>query len=418
MVPYGLVLAGGGAKGAYQIGAWKALRELGIEFSIVAGASIGAINGALIASDAYEKAISLWDSVTIEKGINITAELPNPNNLFSMKNFSVLLREVIKNGGIDASPTKVLLEEYISEEDVRNSGVDLGIVAFQLSGGMTPLELRLKDIPEGQLLDYILASANVPGVSNIGPDGEKFLDGGFYDNTPVGFLRRNGINRLIVLDISNMKGYAHSLNIYNAEVVYIRPYDTEELGAAFDFSFEMKEKRMTLGYNDAMKAFGRLLGNIYYFTPDEFMGMIEAYTTSTCYELEKLAWSLGVKHDVVYTADEFLRAVKVAFEEKKAAEEQKAESPVIYTQIKKAVSSLKKEGTEDAPEEHKSESPVIYKQIKKAVSSLKKEGTEDAPEEHKSEGPVIYKQIKKAVSSFKKDDTDKDVLAILDSIII
>ena len=35
-----------------------------------------------------------------------------------------------------------------------------------------------------------------------------------------------------------MKGYAHSLNIYNAEVVYIRPYDTEELGAAFDFSFD------------------------------------------------------------------------------------------------------------------------------------------------------------------------------------
>lgn len=49
MKPYGLILAGGGAKGAYQIGAWKAMRELDIEFEAIAGASIGAINGAMIA---------------------------------------------------------------------------------------------------------------------------------------------------------------------------------------------------------------------------------------------------------------------------------------------------------------------------------------------------------------------------------
>lgn len=37
MKPYGLILAGGGAKGAYQIGAWKAMRELDIEFEAIAG---------------------------------------------------------------------------------------------------------------------------------------------------------------------------------------------------------------------------------------------------------------------------------------------------------------------------------------------------------------------------------------------
>ena len=42
----GLVLEGGGTKGAYQIGAYKALRDLGIEFQGVAGTSIGALNGA------------------------------------------------------------------------------------------------------------------------------------------------------------------------------------------------------------------------------------------------------------------------------------------------------------------------------------------------------------------------------------
>ena len=45
---YGLVLDGGGARGAYQIGAWKALREAGVKIEAVAGTSVGALNGALI----------------------------------------------------------------------------------------------------------------------------------------------------------------------------------------------------------------------------------------------------------------------------------------------------------------------------------------------------------------------------------
>ena len=45
---YGLVLEGGGARGAYQIGAWMALRQAGIRIKGIAGASVGALNGALI----------------------------------------------------------------------------------------------------------------------------------------------------------------------------------------------------------------------------------------------------------------------------------------------------------------------------------------------------------------------------------
>ena len=47
-VEYSLVLEGGGAKGAYQIGAWKALKEAGVKINAVAGTSVGALNGALI----------------------------------------------------------------------------------------------------------------------------------------------------------------------------------------------------------------------------------------------------------------------------------------------------------------------------------------------------------------------------------
>ena len=50
---YGLVLAGGGVRGAYQIGVWKALKELKIKVSAVSGVSIGAVNGALFVPKNY-----------------------------------------------------------------------------------------------------------------------------------------------------------------------------------------------------------------------------------------------------------------------------------------------------------------------------------------------------------------------------
>ena len=53
---YGLVLEGGGAKGAYQIGAWKAMQEAGVKIKGIAGTSVGALNGALICMGDLEKA--------------------------------------------------------------------------------------------------------------------------------------------------------------------------------------------------------------------------------------------------------------------------------------------------------------------------------------------------------------------------
>ena len=60
---YGIVLEGGGARGAYQIGAWKALKEAGIEIKGAAGTSVGALNGALICMDDLEKAEKIWENI-------------------------------------------------------------------------------------------------------------------------------------------------------------------------------------------------------------------------------------------------------------------------------------------------------------------------------------------------------------------
>ena len=49
--PYAIALEGGGAKGGYEIGVWKALKEAGVRIAAVSGTSVGALNGALMVMD-------------------------------------------------------------------------------------------------------------------------------------------------------------------------------------------------------------------------------------------------------------------------------------------------------------------------------------------------------------------------------
>ncbi len=320
MNSYALVLAGGGGKGAYQIGAWKALSDMGITFSAVAGTSIGSINGALILGGDYEKATALWKNVSLDKGIKITEELPDKDNLFSKKNWSVLFKEVIKKGGFDASPAAAFVSEYIDENAVRKSGVPFYIVTVQMTDGVTPREIELHDIPETELVDYLMASSNIPLAVGIGPEGEKFLDGGVYDNIPLTTLRKRGFNRLIVIDISNHKGIGHSLNIYNSQTIYIRPYDIEVLGDFMGFDEASIERRLNFGYLDAQKAFSLVLGNIYYFSPVTFNTLLVKYGADALLQLEKLAYYLKMDSCKIYEEDEFILSLKELYENNKAEE--------------------------------------------------------------------------------------------------
>ena len=338
MKPYGLVLAGGGAKGAYQIGAWKAMREMGVTFNAVAGVSIGSINGALIVADEYEKALELWQTVTVDKGVNIEEELPDPENLFSKKNWVTLFREFIKKKGIDASPTKDFLSDYIDEEKIRKQKIPFAIVTVQMTQGVKPLELFLDDIPEGQLIDYLLASSNVPLVAGIGPEGERFLDGGVYNNVPVSVLRKSGYNRLIVVDISTIKGVSNDLDFTNSEIIYIKPYNTDDIGAAFDFDSQTIEMRMEMGYLDTRKAFSKLSGKIYYFTPRDFKALVKKYGPDTVQQLEKFAYELNLERLKIYSKKDFLLDLKQLYEQKKEEQtEQEPEKESAYSAIIKSI---------------------------------------------------------------------------------
>ena len=90
MDKYGLVLEGGGARGAYHVGAYLALCELGFKFQAIVGSSIGAINAAMFVSgDSYD-CLRAWRSLDLEY-FNKNIEISNKN----FKNLDLI--EIIKN---------------------------------------------------------------------------------------------------------------------------------------------------------------------------------------------------------------------------------------------------------------------------------------------------------------------------------
>ncbi|MBX3322436.1 MAG: patatin-like phospholipase family protein [Phycisphaeraceae bacterium] len=63
----GLVLEGGGAKGAYSMGAIQACHDHKLDFDIIAGTSVGALNGAMFANGAIDEGVDLWRSLTFDR---------------------------------------------------------------------------------------------------------------------------------------------------------------------------------------------------------------------------------------------------------------------------------------------------------------------------------------------------------------
>ena len=137
-----LVLGGGGSRGAYEIGVWQALNELGVRIDIVTGTSVGAINGAMIVQDSFDLALSLWKEVDTSKV------------------FDLDIKNVIANSGIGIDKLKSLLQQHIDEAAIRKSPIDYGLVTVELPS-MTPKFLMKSEIPKGMLVDYILASSSL-----------------------------------------------------------------------------------------------------------------------------------------------------------------------------------------------------------------------------------------------------------------
>lgn len=267
---YGLVLEGGGARGAYHVGAYKALKELNVEIGGISGTSIGALNAAMFVQGDLDVLEEVWINTKSSDLFDFDPKAIKDLKTFNISEINVpyllnLSKEIMSNRGIDTSKIRALLESYINEDKIRCSNLDFGIVTTNLTDKKA-MELLKQEIPYGKMIDYIMASANYPAFKTEEVDGKKFIDGAFADNLPIGILARKGYTDIIAVR-TMAPGLVKKNKFKNLNIIYIQP--VEYLGAVLDFNCENSEKNMKLGYYDTMKVFKNLKGYRYYCVPVE-----------------------------------------------------------------------------------------------------------------------------------------------------
>ena len=296
-----LVLGGGGARGAYEIGVWQALNELGIDIDIVTGSSIGAVNAALVAQGDFDLSMEIWRKM--EEG-NVT--------------------ELTENDVFEG-----LLNRYLDEEKIRNSSIDFGVVTAELPT-LKGHCVFAEEIPNGEINEYIMASAACfPFVHPHEIGDKKFIDGGFFDNLPVDMAFKRGAKHIIAVDLDSfgLIRREHYEEIEDLKIISCK----WELGNFFQFKPERIKKEIRLGYLDTMKTFGAFSGNKYTFIKGEFAkrGLAEA---------EAAAEMFGCDPCIIYSKEMLDKKIKQAMEEEAEKSVAKGLAEEIKTKIKILVS--------------------------------------------------------------------------------
>lgn len=260
---YGLVLDGGGARGAYQIGAWKALREAGIRICAVAGTSVGALNGALICMDDIRKAEKIWENITFSQIMDVDDTWMA--GLFDGEHHIGEIiseaRKILNEKGVDITPLKNLIEQNIDEDKIRRSGKEFCILTFSLTE-FRELDLSISDIPAGKLKDYLLASAYLIGFRNEKMDGKRYIDGGVVNNVPLGSLVKRGYTDIIEIRIYGPGREPKVKFPEDGELYRIGP--RVKLGNIIGFDRKRSVRNLKIGYYDAKRMLYGLEGIIYY----------------------------------------------------------------------------------------------------------------------------------------------------------
>lgn len=297
MKEYALVLEGGGAKGAYQIGAMKALIENGFEFNTVIGTSIGAINAAFIAQGDIDKIEELWKTMSFKDLMDINNELvenviTNQVTTEDLKEIRKTVNRTIKDKGIDTKLMREIMAKYIDEDKIRNSKIRYGLVTFCITD-FKPEKLFIEDIPKGKLIDYLLASSNLPGFKRAIIDEKSFLDGGAFDNCSVEMLYDAGYRDILALRLfrkNNIRNYNSLIKNKDLKLKMIVP--SMDLPNILNFETKTLNSLLKYGYVDAIKQIKKLDGTQYVFnkiSDEEIEEYKNKFNPMTCLDITKEA---------------------------------------------------------------------------------------------------------------------------------
>jgi len=182
----GLVLSGGGGRGAYECGVYKSLHEHGIEPEILVGTSIGAINAAAIVAGASPDDLErMWLAMDTRR---VHKRRWDFWNVFRWRNL------------LDHSPWERTLLEHIDFSRIPASPKKLRVTAVDVEAG----ELRVfsnQDITA----KHILASCSIPVIyPSTQIDDVAYWDGGTMANTPLGPAIDAGAEEIYIVLLSQI----------------------------------------------------------------------------------------------------------------------------------------------------------------------------------------------------------------------
>ena len=276
----GLVLSGGGAKGAYEAGAIRAMDELDIldKVSVVSGTSIGALNAVMLSGDDISLITKLWEDVDFKQvmgspeivgaegivdKLKYIAENRHSLNISDIK--SSLKEELsdIEINPVTQDNVRMLLEQNVDIAALRTSKRDCFVCAYNRNKQL-PKFFNLKNLTDETLFDAVLASCAIPHVyPPVMINGEAFSDGGINDpdfnasnavNTPVEPMQFYDLDAVIVVYLSDTPKRITPQR-YSGTLIEIIPSESIEavkFSGTVNFTRHAIESKMLLGYRDAM----------------------------------------------------------------------------------------------------------------------------------------------------------------------
>ena len=278
-----IVLSGGGSKGSYEIGVWKALKKLHINYDIVTGTSVGALNGALMVQKSYLKALFLWSNLTYDKIFEI-------DDNFNKDEIIKFYKDNILKGGVDVSNLEKTIEKCLNPKKFFKSNINYGLITVKFPS-FKHIEKTKSELNENNLIDYLVASASCfPAFKVKKIDDEKYIDGGFYDNLPINLAISLGATEVIAVDLKEV-GIKRMIK-EDIPITYICPKN--KIDSFLKFEKNSSRRGIRLGYNDTMKKYHKLDGNLYTFKLNNLDENINKYKDKYLKKIRSLLNEEGI----------------------------------------------------------------------------------------------------------------------------
>lgn len=318
----GLVLSGGGAKGAYHVGVVRALAEYGIEADIISGASIGALNGSLLAASGnmktgYERLNTVWQQLSQQSPIEVdTKSIFVPQYLVLLASFGLrfnitnivpymayrTVKGIMSNYGLmpnfletvtkkfegkksllNNAPLTNIITEYLDFEALQK-GTRLYVSAYKSNGGLLDLAgcigamldikntapsdfFCIQDLPESERQNALMASAALPLLFESQKIGSsQYTDGGqggwksVQGNTPITPLINEGCNLIFVSHLSDGSMWDRH-DFPDTTVIEIRPQSNIKRDGFTDLvGFDAKRipEWIEQGYTDTIACLSKI----------------------------------------------------------------------------------------------------------------------------------------------------------------